>query len=485
MARRAKTTRKRWMRRPGPGPPVNRRSLSLPQQSKSTRASASRSWRAFSPRPNAADPTSRPPAAMPVELRLGGRRHRLQVREIGPGEYRVAASGWGAHPRLGRANRWGGMAAHLRRREVARALCLGWPAAIPRGERRSVHRDARARWRGPLADPRRGGGPGRWRRDSSVAAGDLIARLESMKLEAQVTAPFAGIVREVLVTANAHVEHGTPLVRIDAAADAAVSTDVEPLALWRESSPAATSLREQWSAALADLRSLLLGFDVTPSEARQLVGDLARAVRRRTPRGCADRRGDGRLSRGLRRHPIALQPDSCGRGARASSASGRDVAVPARRGVSRRKSGPRASCRSYAGLSLTTAPLRTSLATSSVWPCCASGRLSNGPRSRPRRWAASSSASSPPGHSPSPAPARLSCSRGCADLGRGRYPGLTDLARELRYRRFDEPVFARARSAAYAQAEADIDRFDQHDGPRAARRWCNGSSTAHTRWPPG
>ena len=73
---------------------------------------------------------------------------------------------------------------------------------------------------------------------------------------------------------------------------------------------------------------------------------------------------------------------------------------------------PPPSCRSYAGLSLTTAPPRTSLATSSVWPCCASGRLSNGPRSRSRRWAASSSASSPPGHSPSPAPARLSCSRG-------------------------------------------------------------------------
>ena len=37
------------------------------------------------------------------------------------------ASGWGAHPRLGRANRWGGVAAHLRRRE-SRACSLPWMA---------------------------------------------------------------------------------------------------------------------------------------------------------------------------------------------------------------------------------------------------------------------------------------------------------------------------------------------------------------------
>ena len=50
-----------------------------------------------------------------------------------------------------------------------------------------------------------------------MTAGDRLAVLESMKMELSVTAPFSGMVRQVLVLANAQVGSGTPLLVVDAA----------------------------------------------------------------------------------------------------------------------------------------------------------------------------------------------------------------------------------------------------------------------------
>ena len=56
----------------------------------------------------------------------------------------------------------------------------------------------------------RGVGPRRSRGDA-VAAGDPLMVLESMKMEATVTAPFGGVVAAVEVAANAQVDAGAPL----------------------------------------------------------------------------------------------------------------------------------------------------------------------------------------------------------------------------------------------------------------------------------
>ena len=64
-------------------------------------------------------------------------------------------------------------------------------------------------------------GPGRGRRRSrsragdEVAAGDVVAVLESMKMELSLTAPFAGRVRQVLVAPNVQVGAHAPLLRLD------------------------------------------------------------------------------------------------------------------------------------------------------------------------------------------------------------------------------------------------------------------------------
>ncbi len=118
-----------------------------------------------------------------------------------------------------------------------------------------------------------------------VAEGDVVAVVESMKLETSLRAPAAGRVAEVFADVNTQVESGAKLLRIEPAADEAA----EPEAAGSQASgptwarwpprPAATPIRPQpWRAdALAALRSLVLGFDVDEPEARRQLQRLAAA----------------------------------------------------------------------------------------------------------------------------------------------------------------------------------------------------------------
>src|ERR1017187_390130 len=53
-------------------------------------------------------------------------------------------------------------------------------------------------------------------------------------------------------------------------------------------------------------------------------------------------------------------------------------------------------------------------------------------------------------------------------VARGLFPAGSDLARELRYRCFDQPLFDRARAQIYAQAEQHLDYLAAH--PESADR---------------
>jgi acetyl/propionyl-CoA carboxylase alpha subunit/acetyl-CoA carboxylase carboxyltransferase component len=108
-----------------------------------------------------------------------------------------------------------------------------------------------------------------------VEAGARVAVLESMKMETAVTAPFDGVISEVLVAGNVQVDAGAPLVRMEprAGADEAasdgrrVSFDMPPPGLADDPADRARELRDR-------IRSLFLGFDVTAAEARELVAEL-------------------------------------------------------------------------------------------------------------------------------------------------------------------------------------------------------------------
>ncbi len=103
-----------------------------------------------------------------------------------------------------------------------------------------------------------------------VAAGAPVLVLESMKMETAVRAPFPARVRELLVTTGSQVETGAPLVRLEPVDDGADAEQAAP----EETAPAldlptaavAASPRERATHARMDVASILMGYDVDPSD---------------------------------------------------------------------------------------------------------------------------------------------------------------------------------------------------------------------------
>ena len=122
-----------------------------------------------------------------------------------------------------------------------------------------------------------------------VAEGDVVAIVESMKLETALRAPLAGRIAELLVDVNTQVETGAKLVRIEQdpeleddggrESDARVDLSTLAGAGEDEQDPAAAA-----ADALAALRSMVLGFDIDKDEAGRQLKRLA-AARAELPPG--------------------------------------------------------------------------------------------------------------------------------------------------------------------------------------------------------
>jgi acetyl/propionyl-CoA carboxylase alpha subunit/acetyl-CoA carboxylase carboxyltransferase component len=111
-----------------------------------------------------------------------------------------------------------------------------------------------------------------------VEAGAPVLVLESMKMETVLRAPFHALLRECVVSVGSQVGTGAPLLRLQPldGAGAEVSTVAAAVDLGlpaQRERPSAEYLVER---GLADLRSMLLGFDVDPRDGgRTLAGYLA------------------------------------------------------------------------------------------------------------------------------------------------------------------------------------------------------------------
>jgi len=111
-----------------------------------------------------------------------------------------------------------------------------------------------------------------------IAAGAPVLVLESMKMETVLSAPFAGRVKELLVSIGSQVETGAPLLRLEPVGDGeeetAASGEAVDLDLPNGGSlpldPAARADRRR-----GDLSAMLLGYDVDPrDEGRTLAAYL-------------------------------------------------------------------------------------------------------------------------------------------------------------------------------------------------------------------
>jgi acetyl/propionyl-CoA carboxylase alpha subunit/acetyl-CoA carboxylase carboxyltransferase component len=115
-----------------------------------------------------------------------------------------------------------------------------------------------------------------------VTEGDVLAVVESMKLETALRAPVTGTVAEVLVPANTQVESGTKLIRLepdpeeDAAGPAGQSDERADFAALG-AGPDGQDPAAEAADTLAALRSLVLGFDVDEAEAEPLLRRLGQA----------------------------------------------------------------------------------------------------------------------------------------------------------------------------------------------------------------
>ncbi|MBV8050249.1 MAG: ATP-grasp domain-containing protein, partial [Acidobacteriaceae bacterium] len=106
-----------------------------------------------------------------------------------------------------------------------------------------------------------------------VRVGDRLAVIEAMKMEMQVTAPFAGRVRQVMVIPNVQVDSGAPLLQIDAAFESEEPTSQERIAIG-SSCETLSMTGHDAGQPLREWRQMMLGFDVDPRDGGRVLADL-------------------------------------------------------------------------------------------------------------------------------------------------------------------------------------------------------------------
>jgi acetyl/propionyl-CoA carboxylase alpha subunit/acetyl-CoA carboxylase carboxyltransferase component len=123
-----------------------------------------------------------------------------------------------------------------------------------------------------------------------VAAGAPVLVLESMKMETVLRAPVRSLVRECLVSVGSQVATGAPLLRLEPIGDgtAVEATQTRAVDLSLPPEPAGPSAEQRVARGIADLRSLLLGYDVDPHDERRVLSDYL-AVRTELGQGPLDK----------------------------------------------------------------------------------------------------------------------------------------------------------------------------------------------------
>jgi acetyl/propionyl-CoA carboxylase alpha subunit/acetyl-CoA carboxylase carboxyltransferase component len=107
----------------------------------------------------------------------------------------------------------------------------------------------------------------------TVSTGDRLAVLEAMKMEMQVVAPFSGKVRQVMTMPNVQVDTGAPLLQIEPIAGENAAAASQPIILGASFASSGEKSRAGWRESLEEFRQLVLGFDVDPNyRARLLAG---------------------------------------------------------------------------------------------------------------------------------------------------------------------------------------------------------------------
>jgi acetyl/propionyl-CoA carboxylase alpha subunit/acetyl-CoA carboxylase carboxyltransferase component len=213
-------------------------------------------------------PEASPQVSRVVEVRHRGQAYRIIVSQLAPGRYRADVDGSAVEVEVERVS------GHERRitikGETHRTMISRQGADLLVEVRGVPHRITRddggfVRSHGPsvvVAIPVDEG--------DEVAEGDVVAVVESMKMETSLTAPFAGRVRRVLTGTNVQVPAHTPLLQLEAIKDEAAEQSAERIDFAADE----PDEHAPCSAALDRLRWMLLGYDVSGDEVRRSLAIL-------------------------------------------------------------------------------------------------------------------------------------------------------------------------------------------------------------------
>ncbi len=234
-------------------------------------AAAEESFHAGARRGRPAMPGS---AGTRVELRYGDVTYPLEVYRTSPGSYRVRCGSDSADLSVEFINAYERRVSCAGRRHRVVAVTQGamFRVVVDGTSHRVVRYDGgavRAGWPAFVVSVL-------VREGQSVAVGEPIAVLESMKMESTLTAPYSGEVSAVDVVANMQVDTGAPLLRIRAREDDGVAPReagrVDLTGMEARPVPG-TPLCER---VFGGLRNYLLGYDLDPQMLNRLLVEQRR-----------------------------------------------------------------------------------------------------------------------------------------------------------------------------------------------------------------
>jgi acetyl-CoA carboxylase carboxyltransferase component/biotin carboxyl carrier protein len=204
------------------------------------------------------------------QLRYRGVSYRLHVYRTGPSSYRVAGPGVLVHVTADRVSAYERRVVVNGQRHNVVAVTAGPVIRLEIGD--TTHRLSRddggaVRSEGPAVIVRVLVAAG-----DTVAQGDPLVVLESMKMETVLAAPFSGEVSAVEVAANQQVEAAALLLRITASGqDSPRSDETASLDLTGLSAPMDTSASPT-EVAYSVLLGYLLGYDLDQASVHQVLG---------------------------------------------------------------------------------------------------------------------------------------------------------------------------------------------------------------------
>ncbi len=206
-----------------------------------------------------------------VELRYRGHSYSLKVSRLGPRQYRVESDNSCTDVHINRLGPFEYWLTGLGRRFHVVSIVQGLNYRIEAdGVSHRVDRDEGGMVRAPA--------PAvvvsiAVKEGDTVSVGDRLAVLEAMKMEMQVVASFSGKVRHVMTIPNVQVATGAPLVQIEPAGGGDVAAAGERVVLGASFIAHADdeASHSPYREHLEELRRLMLGFEVDPKHVAKLL----------------------------------------------------------------------------------------------------------------------------------------------------------------------------------------------------------------------